>query len=281
MVNLQFSFSSEDNIKLSEMKKKIFTLTLTSTIKRVYRRIARTYFYKLLTTSIPKLPERKIRTINDLIKQKLDNNEDFKEDVEETYEINGKIYKITKKKNDLLIIDDKGKKKTIDNYKKKRFPYKKQHKIVPEKNEEPESGNEPYEESEEEPKSPTDKRKQLKKKDKDLEGESLSEGEQPKRRGKRKPKGDIYESLTEGEEEPEDEEQGKIIKKKKRPSSEMVKDTKDKRKPKKQRPQKEPGESIHESEEISEGKTESIEDRKKKEKISKRRRIKTKKRYKT
>lgn len=90
-------------------------MTLTSTIKRVYRRIARTYFYKLLTTSIPKLPERKIRTINDLIKQKLDNNEDFKEDVEETYEINGKIYKITKKKNDLLIIDDKGKKKTLIN----------------------------------------------------------------------------------------------------------------------------------------------------------------------
>jgi hypothetical protein len=207
MVNMQHSFSSEDKLKVYEMKQKIFSLTFASTIKRVLRRTARNYFHKLFLTDVEKLPEKKVKTINDLIRQKLDNKEDFPEGIEETYEIDGKLYKITKKKNDLYVIDDKGNQKIIKNYKKKYFPYKKQHKLVPEKGDTPESGNEPYEESEGEGKPMTGIKKR-----KDYEGESLSDTEKPKRKRKKKTKGDLYESLTEGEEEPEDE----LIKKKKK-----------------------------------------------------------------
>ena len=255
MVNSQLSFSSQDKIKVYEMKQKIFSLTITSTIKRVYRRITKIYFYKIFVT-IPELPVKKVKSINDLIKQKLDNKEDFEEGVEEEYEIDGKIYTVVRNKNDLIVIDDKGEQKVIQNYKdipkKKKFPYKKQHKIVVEKGE-PESGNEPYEESSDKVEEPErDYIKKRKKDEGDIEGESLSDGEKPKHKKKRKSK--LEESL-EGEEEPEKEEVGKEIKKKKRPTSEIIKDKKGLKKPK-----REMGESIHESEELSEGKTESIEE---------------------
>jgi hypothetical protein len=116
MVNSQLSFSSQDKIKVYEMKQKIFSLTITSTIKRVYRRITKIYFYKIFVT-IPELPVKKVKSINDLIKQKLDNKEDFEEGVEEEYEIDGKIYTVVRNKNDLIVIDDKGEQKVIQNYK--------------------------------------------------------------------------------------------------------------------------------------------------------------------
>ena len=191
--------------------------------------------------TVPKFPEKEIKTIDDLIKTKLDNKDDFKDGEEEYYDIDGKTYTFIKNKNDLIVIDDKGNQKTIENYKdktkKKRFPYKKQHKLVVDKGDTPESGNEPYDESEgeEEPELGYDKIKKDKRK-------------------KGKGKGDAHESLTEGEEEPEAEDQDKLIKKKKRPTSEIIKET-GKRKPKRKE-----GESIHESEELSEGKTESLEE---------------------
>ena len=246
MVNSKISFSSGEKEKLNEMKKKIFCLTFTSTIKRVYRRIYKIYFRKLTVVKAQIRSDKKIKTIYDLIRQKLDNKEDFEDGTEENYEIDGKTYTFIKNKNDLIVIDDKGKQKIIENYKekgkKKKFPYKKQHKLIVEGKESPESGNEPYEESEgEEPEVDHEK---IDKKRKD-EDESLSEDKKPKR--KTKTEIDKSASLEEGEEDER--------KKKKRPTSEIVKDKKEKRKPK-----KEAGESIHESEEISEGKTESGEE---------------------
>ena len=262
MVNSQLSFSSEDRLKVNKMKIKIFSLTITSTIKRLYRRIIRKYFHKLFLEIMPKLPEKTIKTIYDLIKEKLNNKEDFEDGVEENYEIDGKIFTIIRNKNDLLIIDNKGNQKKIENYKekvkKKKFPYVKKGGLIPEKGETPESGNEPYEESEEIGESKDYEQKKTKrdkikrKKDKDIEVESLSEGEGPKKKKKSKPE---YESLTEGEEEPEDEQYRKG-KKKKRPYSEIVKDV-DRRRPKRKKGEKEPSESIHESEELSESIKES------------------------
>jgi len=134
MVNSQISFSSGDKIKVYEMKQKIFCLTFTSTIKRVYRRITKSYFRKLTIVKAPISSDKNIKTIHDLIRQKLDNNEDFEDGAEENYDINGKTYTIIKNKNDLMVIDDKGKEKIIENYKekakKKKFPYKKQKKLV-------------------------------------------------------------------------------------------------------------------------------------------------------
>ena len=144
MVNAQHSFSSEDKLKVYEMKQKIFSLIFTSSIKRVYRRIKRIYYKKLFvsTSSIPVLIDKKYNSINQLIKDKISNDSDFEEGVRETYEINDKLVTIIKTKNDLLVIDDKGKKTKIENYKniiKKRKHHSK--KI--------ESGSEHYGESEE------------------------------------------------------------------------------------------------------------------------------------
>jgi len=167
MVNSQISFSSGDKIKVYEMKQKIFCLTFTSTIKRVYRRITKSYFRKLTIVKAPISSDKNIKTIHDLIRQKLDNNEDFEDGAEENYDINGKTYTIIKNKNDLMVIDDKGKEKIIENYKekakKKKFPYKKQKKLVVEGGESPESAKEPYEETEiEEPEVNKKKKKRRK-----------------------------------------------------------------------------------------------------------------------
>ena len=259
MVNSPHSFSSENILKVYEMKQKIFSLTITSTIKRLYRRIKRDYFHKLFATSIQKLAEKKYKTINDLIRQKLYNKEDFKEGEKETYEIDGKIYSIVKNKNDLIIIDNKGKQKTMENYKEKaknkKLPYKKQHKLEVEKGDIPESGNEPYEESENEDELEEvyeKKDKKIRRNGKEGEEESLSKGE----KAKRKTKIDSHESLTEGEEEPDNVEQG-LVKKKIRQTSEKVNDKTEERKVKKGT-----SESNQESEEIGEEKTESIEESK-------------------
>ena len=51
MVNSKHSFSSEDELKVYEMKQKIFSLTFALTIKNVYRRIKREYFRKLFISN--------------------------------------------------------------------------------------------------------------------------------------------------------------------------------------------------------------------------------------
>ena len=47
------------------MKQNIFSLTIASTIKRIYRRITKIYFYKIFVT-IPQLSVKKV-TLNDFI----------------------------------------------------------------------------------------------------------------------------------------------------------------------------------------------------------------------
>ena len=101
---------SKNESKVYEMKQKIFSLTFVSIIKRAYRP-EKIYFRKVLTKTIPKLSDNKYESIYDLIKNKISNDSDFDEGVEETYDIDGKIYKIIKKRNDLLITDDKNKRK--------------------------------------------------------------------------------------------------------------------------------------------------------------------------
>ena len=66
MVNSQLSFSSQDKLKVHEMKQNIFSLTIASTIKRISRRITKIYFYKIFVT-IPQLLVKKV-TLNDFIK---------------------------------------------------------------------------------------------------------------------------------------------------------------------------------------------------------------------
>ena len=151
MVNSKHSFSSEDVVKVYEMKQKIFSLTFVSTIKRVYRGIIREYFRKLSISNIPLLSDKKYNSIYDLIRDKLSNGSDFQEGVEETYEIDGRITTVIKKRDDLFIIDDTGNKSKLENYKevvkKKRYPLVKKDALIPKKEKSPESGNEPYEES--------------------------------------------------------------------------------------------------------------------------------------
>ena len=117
MVNSKHSFSSEDELKIFEMKQKIFSLTFTSNIKSVYRRVKREYFRKLFISNIPISSDKKYETIYDLIRDKISNNSDFEEGAEETYEIDGKKTTVIKKKKDLFIIDDTGKKSKLENYK--------------------------------------------------------------------------------------------------------------------------------------------------------------------
>ena len=168
MVNSKHSFSSEDKLKVYEMKQKIFSLTFTSTIKSVYRRIKREYFRKLIISNIPIISDKKYKSIYELIKDKLSNNSDFEEGAEETYEIDGKITTVIKKKKDLIVIDDKGEKSKLENYKevvtKKRYPLVKKDALILKKDNEPESGNEPYEESEEQQEVEDQRKKVIKKK---------------------------------------------------------------------------------------------------------------------
>ena len=166
MVNMKHSFSSEDKLKVYEMKRKIFSLTFVSTIKRVYRRIDKIYFRKLYVLNVPKLSDKKYGSIYDLIRDKLSKNEDFEEGVEETYDIDDKIYTIIRKRNDLFITDDTGNKSKLENYKdvvnKKRYTIEKKGALIPKKGKE--SGNIPYDESEEQQESEEQINQKVKKK---------------------------------------------------------------------------------------------------------------------
>ena len=166
MVNMQHSFSSEDKLKVYEMKRKIFSLTFVSTIKRVYRRIDKIYFRKLYVLNVPKLSDKKYGSIYDLIRDKLSKNEDFEEGVEETYDIDDKIYTIIRKRNDLFITDDTGNKSKLENYRdvvnKKRYPIEKKGALIPKKGKE--SGNLQYDESEEQQESEEQINQKIKKK---------------------------------------------------------------------------------------------------------------------
>ena len=200
MVNSQISFSNEDKIKVYEMKQKIFSLTFNSTIERVYRRIQRIYFRKLFLTNIPMLSDKKYKSIYDLIRDKLNNNSDFQEGIEETYDVDDKLITVIKKRNDLLIIDDKGNKSKLDNYKevvkKKRYPLQKKDALTDQK--ENESGNEPYETSEEQNEEYDRSKKVTKKKRPSSE---ISGKEIKKRKIKEKEKEEIgYNEEEEGSE---------------------------------------------------------------------------------
>ena len=98
-VNYGFNIFKQitDKIKVYEMKQKIFSLTFNSTIERVYRRIQRIYFRKLFLTNIPMLSDKKYKSIYDLIRDKLNNNSDFQEGIEETYDIDDNIITVIKK----------------------------------------------------------------------------------------------------------------------------------------------------------------------------------------
>ena len=168
MVNSKHSFSSEDKLKVYEMKQKIFSLTFDSTMKRAYRRIIRGCFRKLFISNVPILSEKKYKSIYDLIRDKLSNDSDFEEGVEETYEIDGRITSVIKKRKDLFIIDDNGNKSKLENYKevvtKKRYPLSKKDALIPKRDKVTESGNEPYNESDEQQEIEEQRQKIIKKK---------------------------------------------------------------------------------------------------------------------
>ena len=199
MVNSTLSFSSEDKLKVYEMKQKIFSLTFISTIKRVYRRIKRTYFRKLQILNIPMLSEKKYKSIYDLIRDKIENDSDFQEGVEETYEVDGKVITVIKKRNDLIIIDDTGEKSKLENYKdivnKKRYPLMKKDGLIQKKEKGHESGLEPYEGSEEQQEYEDQGTKKGKKK----RPSSEISGKEIKRKKKKEKEEEEYEEDEDGE----------------------------------------------------------------------------------
>ena len=146
----KYSFSNDDKLKVYEMKQKIFCLIFIFSMKLIYRKTKRIFIRKLYSSNKPKLSDKKYKSIYDLIHYKLNNNSDFKDGIEKTYNINDKIVTVIKQDNELLIIDEDGNKSRLNNYKeiikKKKYHLEKKDSLI-NKNEK-ESGNEPYETAE-------------------------------------------------------------------------------------------------------------------------------------